>query len=124
MTTGLWQPVASRFDITVRSEDSSPGRVEMHAVDRGSWRSPARLRAATVVVFVALIGAAACSGDHSKNESAEPAASTTTTTPRPAGPTADLSTEITDGQGAFIGSAYPTNLGRDGYVEHEYVAAG
>ena len=35
-----------------------------------------------------------------------------------------MSTEITGGQGAFIGSAYPTNLARDGYVEHEYVAAG
>ena len=48
----------------------------------------------------------------------------TSASQRPAGPAADLSTELTGGRGAFIGSAYPTNLERDGYVEHEYVATG
>lgn len=42
---------------------------------------------------------------------------------RPAGPAADLSTEINGGNGPFIGAAPGTTL-PDGYVEHEYVASG
>ena len=52
------------------------------------------------------------------------ATSTTSGRPRPAGPAADVSDEITGGTGPFIGAAAPTNLKRAGYVEHEYVAAG
>jgi hypothetical protein len=77
---------------------------------------------ATATLLVALLGAAGCS-DSSGGKRSEPSA-TTTTTPRPAGPTANLSTEITGGQAAFMGEAYPANLDRDGYVEHEYLAAG
>ena len=41
-----------------------------------------------------------------------------------AGPAADLSEEITGGNGVFIGSAVPANTEEAGYVEHEYVASG
>jgi hypothetical protein len=37
---------------------------------------------------------------------------------------ADLSTEPAGGNGVFIGEAVPVDLQADGYVEHEYVAAG
>jgi hypothetical protein len=72
---------------------------------------------------VAVIGSA-CSGNDDAKTSPSRNGTATSAAPRPAGPTADLSTEITGGQGVFIGSANPTNLERDGYVEHEYVAAG
>ena len=49
--------------------------------------------------------------------------STTTTIARPAGPVADLSEELTGGNGAFIAAGTTTGL-EAGYVEHEYVAAG
>ncbi|HVW26422.1 MAG TPA: alpha/beta hydrolase domain-containing protein [Polyangiaceae bacterium] len=43
--------------------------------------------------------------------------------PRPEGPVADVSEEITGGNGPFIGAA--SGLSEpDGYVDHEYVAAG
>lgn len=49
--------------------------------------------------------------------------STTTTIARPAGPAADLSEALTGGNGPFIAAG--TTAGLDnGYVEHEYVAAG
>ena len=51
-------------------------------------------------------------------------AATTTTQPRPAGPTADMSRELTGGKGVFIGAATPANVQRVGYVEREYAAAG
>ena len=81
---------------------------------------------AAAIMCVALVGAAACSSGKSK--SAEPTAVatavTTSTQPRPAGPTADMSREIVGGKGVFIGSATPANVQRVGYVEHEYAAAG
>jgi hypothetical protein len=48
---------------------------------------------------------------------------TTTAVDRPDGPAADLSEELAGGNGAFIGTAEPGET-REGYVEHEYVAAG
>ena len=42
---------------------------------------------------------------------------------RPAGPVADLSEELHGGDGVFLGAADGSRL-PDGYVEHEYVAAG
>ena len=42
---------------------------------------------------------------------------------RPAGPAADVSEELTGGNGPFMGSPYPFGA-PDGYVDHEYVAAG
>ncbi|OHV42403.1 hypothetical protein CC117_12680 [Parafrankia colletiae] len=46
-----------------------------------------------------------------------------TPTPVP-GPAADLSQELTGGNGPFIGTAIPVDLQQAGYVQHEYVAAG
>jgi hypothetical protein len=42
---------------------------------------------------------------------------------RPAGPAADLS-DISGGNGVFLGDPIPVNLAHAGYVEHEYVASG
>ena len=70
------------------------------------------------------VNGAACSGGDDAKTGPPRNGTATSTAPRPAGPTADLSTEITGGQGVFIGAATPTDLERDGYVEHEYVAAG
>ena len=44
-------------------------------------------------------------------------------TPTP-GPAADLSQELTGGNGPFIGTAIPVDLQQAGYVQHEYAAAG
>src|SRR5262245_5662539 len=50
---------------------------------------------------------------------------TPTETPaRPPGPEADLSQEITGGNGVFIGAGMPARLEEAGYVEHEFVASG
>jgi len=49
---------------------------------------------------------------------------TPTGAPRPAGPAADVSQEITGGNGVFMGSASPTDLQSVGYVQHEYLATG
>ncbi|KPM54709.1 hypothetical protein ACG83_14705 [Frankia sp. R43] len=40
------------------------------------------------------------------------------------GPAADLSQELTGGNGAFIGTAIPVDLAPAGYVQHEYAATG
>ncbi len=42
----------------------------------------------------------------------------------PAGPSADLSSGLTGGNGVFIGSPVTVDLIRAGYVQHEYVASG
>jgi hypothetical protein len=42
---------------------------------------------------------------------------------RPAGPASDFS-DISGGNGVFLGDPIPVNLARAGYVEHEYVASG
>ncbi|EFC82519.1 alpha/beta hydrolase domain-containing protein [Parafrankia sp. EUN1f] len=44
--------------------------------------------------------------------------------PVPPGPAADLSQELTGGNGPFIGTAIPVDLQQAGYVQHEYAAAG
>ena len=51
-----------------------------------------------------------------------PASSTSTTVDRPDGPVADLSEELTGGDGIYIGAAEASEL--EGYEEREYVAAG
>ncbi|MGZ8766358.1 MAG: alpha/beta hydrolase domain-containing protein [Acidimicrobiia bacterium] len=48
----------------------------------------------------------------------------TSATGRPAGPAADLSQEITGGNGPFVGSASKKGLNDAGYGEREYVASG
>ena len=46
------------------------------------------------------------------------------TVERPAGPAADVSEELTGGNGVFLGQITGVDLAGNGYVEHEYVAAG
>jgi hypothetical protein len=82
-----------------------------------------RTRAVFVAVCVALLGAAACSSSKSKGAPLVTAA-TTTTQPRPAGPAADMSTELTGGQGVFMGEITAPDLHGDGYVQREYAASG
>ena len=76
---------------------------------------------------VALLGLAACSSGHSRagsTSSTTAPAVTTTTRPRPPGPAADLSTELTGGHGVFMGESALSDLARAGYVQHEYTATG
>ncbi len=68
-------------------------------------------RGATVAL-IAVVACACSNADAGSNASG-----------RPAGPAADVSEEISGGNGPFIGAA--TGLtAPDGYVDHEYVAAG
>ncbi|HUI49116.1 MAG TPA: alpha/beta hydrolase domain-containing protein [Acidimicrobiia bacterium] len=92
----------------------------MRTVETGRGLSRTGVGTLAVISCAMLIGAVACSS----GKSTESLAVTTTTTARPAGPSADLSHELTGGSGVFMGSATPTNLQAVGYVEHEYVAAG
>jgi len=69
-------------------------------------------------VCLAMVGASCSGGDSGKASSSAP-----TTVPR-SGPAADMSAELTGGNGVFIGQATTTDLPAVGYVEHEYVAAG
>jgi hypothetical protein len=63
----------------------------------------------------------ACSSSSNKGSAAK-GSNAASTVPRPAGPVADLTHELTGGNGPFIGSAI-TELD-PGYVEHEYLAQG
>jgi hypothetical protein len=81
-----------------------------------------------LAVAVAAVMIGGCSDDDGEEgagttEPSTPADSTTTTEARPEGPAADLSEELTGGDGPFIGSAEPGQL-EAGYVEAEFVAAG
>jgi hypothetical protein len=53
-----------------------------------------------------------------------PGCSHTSSSPEASGPAADVSEELTAGGGPFIGESTPPRLDQDGYVQHEYVAAG
>jgi hypothetical protein len=64
------------------------------------------------VAVGALVAASGCSGDGSGGSSST------------AGPTADLSEEISGGNGPFVGEAVAPQFEQLGYVQREYVAAG
>jgi Alpha/beta hydrolase domain len=104
----------------VRLENAVP------QVDQAVRRYRRALRAALGTCAVIVILASACSrGDGTDRAATSPAASSPSTTPkRPAGPAADLSEEITGGNGPFVGEAVTPTLKKSGYVEREYVAAG
>ncbi len=57
-------------------------------------------------------------------ETTTPTQTPTATRTRIPGPAADLSEEISGGNGPFIGAAVPAKLEEFGYVEREYVASG
>jgi hypothetical protein len=69
----------------------------------------------------------ACSSD---DKGASPASTTTTrsstatTQPRPSGPAADMSKELTGGNGVFMGEGAPPDLAALGYEQREYEASG
>ena len=69
---------------------------------------------------VRLCSASAACSSSAKSAPSHPGttapAVTTTTRPRPPGPVADMSTELTGGQGVFMGEASPPDLQRVGYV--------
>jgi hypothetical protein len=86
---------------------------------------PRRTGGAVVVVVAALALLSSCSSSStSSSDSATPISlSATAAKVRPAGPAADLSHELTGGNGVFLASATPF-VPSDGWEEHEYVAAG
>ncbi len=96
----------------------------MRAVERRNAMSRVPLRAAPIVICVALLGLAACSGGSGSTGSSTTAPKATTTRPRPSGPAADLSARLTGGNGVFMGEGTKVDLQRVGYVQHEYAAAG
>src|SRR4051794_15332253 len=75
----------------------------------------------SVFALLALLPAACSKADGPKSEVTD--AGGFTPRERPAGPSADVSEELSGGNGPFIGAAAGLGL-PGGYVEHEYVAAG
>jgi hypothetical protein len=81
------------------------------------------LRSLAALAVLTLAFSACASDDNDADTPAEPTTTTPSTVARPPGPAADLSTELTGGNGVFIGSAL---MGQtpEGYVEQEFMAAG
>ena len=75
-------------------------------------RSAALAVAATVALLMAAVGGSSTSAGAGE-----------TARPRPAGPSAAFS-DISGGNGVFLGDPIPVDLKRAGYVEHEYAASG
>ena len=105
------------------------GIVTVRPIVPAAGQTTNRMAAFAACTLLAVFASACSSGSSDKSQSTTttkpaPAASTTTAPPRPAGPAADLSKEITGGTRPFIGEAAPPNSTKDGYVEHEYVASG
>jgi hypothetical protein len=88
-------------------------------------RTRTGLRTAVVVAGCAALTLAACS---SSSKGAAPTSSTTgsppPTQPRPSGPAADMSKELTGGNGVYMGEGSPPDLKGEGYVQREYEASG
>ena len=78
------------------------------------------------VLLAVLIAAAGCSsGDDDSSVPSTTRSTTGTTAPaRPTGPAADLATELTGGNGPYMGVFLPLDLGDAGYEQAEYAAAG
>jgi hypothetical protein len=96
----------------------------MMTAERRSRTSREPRRGATIVLLAAVLGLAGCSSSKGTTKSPATTSSPPATTTRPPGPAADLGTELTGGKGTFMGEAVPPDLQHDGYVEHEYAAAG
>ena len=92
----------------------------------------AQSRTRTLVICLTLCGLAACSSSSSGSRSITslPAvrtsapAPTATTVSRPPGATADLSTQLSGGNGVIMGEAVKPDLKAIGYVQSEYLATG
>ena len=88
---------------------------------RGQWHS------ASLVICVALLGLGlvACSSSSSNAKSATTTtAASTTTKARPAGPAADVSSEVANSDAAFLGEGTKPDLAKAGYVQREYIVSG
>src|SRR5215510_3456414 len=86
-------------------------------------RSWGKRRIVLVGVVVAGLVLSACSSDgDDSSSSTSTTAANVKTKERPAGPAAEL-TELSGGDGVFIGAANPTALPKS-YVEEEFTAAG
>jgi hypothetical protein len=89
-------------------------------------------RAAAVRITLApalgvLVMLAACSSSShtsSTTHSSTPTSPPPVSTARPSGPAADVSHELSGGNGVFMGEATKPDLGKVGYVQHEYLATG
>jgi hypothetical protein len=91
-------------------------------------RATARRTFAAATALVAVVALAACSsgsgnGSQHANAAGNGGGTTSTAAPRPAGPAADLSTELTAGK-TFMGEPATVDLAKVGYEQHEYVAKG
>ena len=92
------------------------------------------VRGGGALVAALLLASAGCSGDDdSDDDGGTPETdATTTTVDRPDGPVADLSEELTEGNGVFLGSpdafaangSYIVEVDEPGYVQEEFVASG
>jgi hypothetical protein len=81
-------------------------------------------RIASMTVGVVMLAVPACtSSDHGASRPTSTVAPTTAQ-PRPAGPAADLSTELSGGHGVIMGEGVSTDLRRVGYVQREFLAVG
>lgn len=78
--------------------------------------------AAVIIVALALLSSCSSSGSSSSGSSSSSTAATEVV--RPEGPAADLSQELSGGNGVFLASASSSDLAASGYEEHEYVASG
>jgi alpha/beta hydrolase family protein len=79
------------------------------------------------VLGVLVVFAVACSSGSDESSTTSHTTQTSpprTSTTRPSGPAADMAHELRGGNGAFMGEATAPDLGKVGYVQHEYVAAG
>ena len=93
----------------------------------GAMCHPRRRPASSLLlVAVAALLLTACSGtdDSDGGERAETSSTTTTEVERPEGPAAELSEELTGGDGMFVADVIAVDLEEHGYVQAEYVAAG
>jgi hypothetical protein len=84
------------------------------------------MRATRVPVLTVcfVLAAAACSSSSKHNATGGASTTTASTVARPAGPVADMSTELSGGKGVFIGEASPPDFAKIGYVQHEFAAKG
>ena len=100
------------------------------SVSRSQGQTGGERRLALLVTCAVALCAVACStssGGSASPSTAGGSGSTGTAVhsiSRPAGPAADLSQELTGGNGVFMGAATSESLQGTGYVQHEYVAAG
>jgi hypothetical protein len=88
-------------------------------------RNGSARRAIVIGVVLAVITAACSDGDDTGRASQSTDATTSTSaTPRPEGPAAELTEEITGENAPFMGEAVAPDLDAVGYVEEEFVAEG